>query len=115
MRKQKKKVLLQQQQTAPFSHRSHLTHLFYFALQGGRAQAEERGAAAAQAGLRPSSTSGPPHFDAFVLTLPCIFPGRKDVRKQKKEVLLQHSKLVARWSDLTAEEHAWYLQHRGEC
>lgn len=39
---------------------------------------------------------------------------RLDVRKQRREKLKEFSKLVARWSELTVQEHEWYLAHQGE-
>ncbi|GAB4822948.1 hypothetical protein N2152v2_009994 [Parachlorella kessleri] len=39
---------------------------------------------------------------------------KKQVTKQRKGVLKQHSKLVHRWSALTADEHCWYLEHAGK-
>ncbi|PRW56140.1 zinc finger domain containing [Chlorella sorokiniana] len=37
-----------------------------------------------------------------------------DVRKQRREKLKEHSKLVSRWSELTVQEHQWYLAHQGQ-
>jgi hypothetical protein len=38
---------------------------------------------------------------------------RKDVKRAAREALAGHSRLVDRWSDLTAQEHAWFLEHQG--
>jgi hypothetical protein len=51
------------------------------------------------------------HPDLVLLLTNCC---RKAIRKQKKGVLREHSKLVQRWSSLTAEEHRWFLEHSGE-
>ncbi|KAI3436542.1 hypothetical protein D9Q98_005958 [Chlorella vulgaris] len=39
---------------------------------------------------------------------------KKDFKRQNKEVLQEHSRLLSRWSDLSAQEHAWYLAHQGK-
>lgn len=38
---------------------------------------------------------------------------KKDTKRQKEERLKEHSKLVGRWSELSAQDHGWYLQHKG--
>ena len=49
---------------------------------------------------------------AHALGCPSL-PRRKDTKRQKEERLKEHSKLVGRWSELSAQDHGWYLQHKG--
>ena len=48
-----------------------------------------------------------------LMTIFAIHYPRLDVRKQRREKLKEYSKLVARWSELTVQEHEWYLAHQG--
>ncbi|KAL4457520.1 hypothetical protein ABPG75_012385 [Micractinium tetrahymenae] len=39
---------------------------------------------------------------------------KTDAKRQRLEALKEHSKLVRRWSDLSAKEHEWFLRHQGQ-
>ncbi|KAL4440696.1 hypothetical protein ABPG77_000405 [Micractinium sp. CCAP 211/92] len=89
--------------------------------RGGRKGGRKggRGGAAAQQAIRltdvlnPNSTAYHAEFAAAYQKARDEL-AKSDAKRLRLEALKEHSKLVRRWSDLTAKEHDWFLRHQGQ-